>query len=132
MRAAVAILLALVAGPVAAQDELRPTPAYFAEAVFDMSTAQALARSCSSISVDPDAAAERASALLAALAEDGFSTDTPFAEMREPDAAIRDLQQDFVGRYGLQQPDEARVCAVAGEEIDAGTGVGLLLTRGQG
>ena len=135
MTSAAAYLLCLsgvvFAVPVSAQTELRPTPDYFAQAVFDMSTAQALSRSCSTVTVEPGAAAERATALLRALEADGFSTDTPFAEMIDPNAAIRDLQAGFVERYGLEQPDEARVCEVAMAEMEAGTGLGLLLVTGQ-
>lgn len=120
------IALALVPVEALAQD-LRPTPDYFAEAVFEMSTAQALALSCSRISLDPVAAAARSERLLTALERDGFSLDAPQDQMDDPDAAIRALQTAFVERYALVNPGEQRVCDVAAAEIEAGTGIGLLL-----
>ncbi len=122
------ISLALTAAPAAAQEAaLRPTPAYFAQAVFDLSMAQALARSCSTISVDPVKSAARAETLLAELAEDGFDTGAPHEQMDNPNAAIAELQTAFAERYDLQSPSEDEVCGIAGEEMAAASGIGALL-----
>lgn len=129
MRLALSCLVAALPTFAAAQAELRATPDYFASAVFDMSMAQALGRACSTVSVDPMKAAERSTALLAALEADGFSTDTPHQQMTEPDAAIRSLQEEFVKRHALSEPDEARVCEVARSEILDETGIGQLLVE---
>ena len=126
MRALLAAVC-LVASPALAQDTLRETPDYFAAAVFDVSTAQALARSCATISVDPVATVQRSEALLTQLVEDGFSTEAPHLEMDNPDAAIRELQAAFVERYGLVEPSEERVCEVARLEITEGSGIGTIL-----
>jgi hypothetical protein len=120
-------LAAILAAMPAAAQEARPTPDYFAEAVFDMSTAQALARSCTRVSVDPIAAAARSELLLTSLDRDGFSLDAPHEQMDDPDAAIRALQTAFVERYALDKPGEERVCDVALAEIAAGSGIGMLL-----
>lgn len=129
---ALAAMVAMAAGPAAAQEPLRPTPGYFAEAVFDITMAQALGRSCPSVSLDPVRASARADALLAALEADGFSTDAPQDQMQDPDAAIRDLQAGFVARYAIDQPSEARICEIAMAEIAAATGIGALLVEAPG
>lgn len=124
-----ALLITLALAAPAAAQELRPTPAYFAQTIFDSSMAQALAQACGTVSVDPGRAAERGEALLIALQEDGFSPTEPQTEMIDPDAAIRSLQEAFVARYALDSPDEARVCEIARAEMDAETGLGLLLVE---
>ena len=121
-----ATIAAVLAAPAMAQD-LRQTPDYFAEAVFDLQMAQALALSCSRISLDPVAAAAHSERLLRSLERDGFPLDAPQDRMDDPDAAIRALQTAFVERYALVDPGEQRVCDVAAAEIAAGTGIGLLL-----
>ncbi|MEM1065338.1 MAG: DUF5333 family protein [Pseudomonadota bacterium] len=136
---ALALFLALVlafmaAAPALAQTtaqdaELRPTPAYFAQAVFDLSMAQALARSCSTISVDPVKSAARAEDLLTELAEDGFDTGAPHEQMADPNAAIAALQTEFAAEYDLQSPSEEEVCGIAGEEMAAASGIGALLVE---
>lgn len=116
-------------GPALAQAELRPTPDYFAEAVFDMSMAQALARSCATISVDPVSSGARAEALLGQLSEDGFDATAPHEQMDDPDGAIEVLQLAFVERYDLNAPGEEQVCEVAMAEMTAESGIGLLLVE---
>ncbi|MEO1579874.1 MAG: DUF5333 family protein [Pseudomonadota bacterium] len=116
-------------GPAIAQTELRPTPEYFAEAVFDMSMAQALARSCATISVDPIRSGARAEALLGQLSDDGFDATAPHEQMDDPDGAIEVLQLAFVERYDLNAPGEEQVCEVAMAEMTAESGIGLLLVE---
>lgn len=123
------IAASLALAGAAAADDLRPTPDYFAAAVFEMGMAEALGRACPRVSVDPVRAGSRATELLAALEADGFSTDVPHEQMLDPNAAIRDLQQAFVARYGLSEPTEARVCEVAETEIAEATGIGMLLVE---
>ncbi|MEO0691688.1 MAG: DUF5333 family protein [Pseudomonadota bacterium] len=126
----IALAVAFAAfGPALAQTELRPTPDYFAEAVFDMSMAQALARSCNTISVDPVRSGARAEALLGQLSEDGFDATAPHEQMDDPDGAIEVLQLAFVERYDLNAPGEEQVCEVAVAEITAESGIGLLLVE---
>lgn len=110
-------------------DALRPTPDYFAEALFDLSTAQALARACRTVSVDPVRVQDRAGRLLTALEADGFSIDAPQDEMENPEAAIAALQAEFVERHAIEAPEEVRVCEVAMTEIADGSGIGRLLVE---
>lgn len=126
--AALTITLAVPAGA----QELRETPNYFASAVFDLSMAQALARSCSAVSLDPVLAAKRSEALLVRLTEDGFTTTAPHEEMDDPNAAIRALQTDFVARYAIDEPSEDEVCAIAEAEMADASGIGALLVSVSG
>lgn len=125
-----ALALALFGGPGVAQDAaLRPTPDYFAAAIFDMSMAQALARSCAAISVDPVRSGQRAEALLEDLSEDGFDTSAPQEQMDNPEGAIEVLQLEFVARYDLDTPGEEQVCEVARAEMAEASGIGQLLVE---
>lgn len=125
------VLAMAFAGSVVAQstDTLRPTPDYFAEAVFDMSMAQALARSCNTVSVDPVRSGARAEALLEELGADGFDATAPHEQMEDPDGAIEVLQLAFVERHDLNAPGEDKVCAVAMTEMTDDSGIGQLLVE---
>ncbi|MEM9795122.1 MAG: DUF5333 family protein [Pseudomonadota bacterium] len=121
-----ALALVLLSGLAIAQDE--PVPDYFVIAVFDVSTAQTLARSCATLSVDPVLAARQTEAVLAQLTEDGYTPENIQARMADPSEAIGRLQRDFMDRHGLSTgAAEEAVCAAGQKEIAEGTGVGALL-----
>lgn len=115
------------AGAAAAQAS-RPAPDYFVTGAFETSTAQILALSCPSLSVDLGAMARRSGEVLDRLTADGFTPRTLESDMSDPAPAIAALQDAFRTRRGL--PDgasEAEVCAAGAAEIAEGTGIGALL-----
>ncbi|WGH77652.1 DUF5333 family protein [Jannaschia ovalis] len=126
MRAAALILLA---APAAAQEAV-PAPDYFVEAAFLSSTAQVLALSCQTLSVDPIAIARLTDATLARLTEDGFTPENLADRMADPSDAIATLQAAFVQKHALEQgAPEAAVCAAGAAEIAEETALGTLIVE---
>ena len=118
--------LALAAGPVWADGTAAPD--YFVAAAFASSTAQAVARSCPDLSVDPVVAARETEAVLARLEADGFTPETIATEMADPTQAIAALQDGFRARHDLADgAPPAAVCAAGRAEIAGGTDVGRML-----
>ncbi len=122
--------LGLIATPAFAED-LRPAPDYYVEALFSLTMAEALATSCRTVGMDLLAAGAATTGLTEQLAEDGFDTEQPFAQMIDPAPAIRDLQADFLVKHpGLNEPTEEIVCNVALAEMAEETVIGRLLFDG--
>jgi hypothetical protein len=131
MRPGIFVLLAAAAGPVAAQQVAAPD--YFVASAFETSTAQALARSCTTLSIDPVAMAAHTDDVLARLDADGLAPDTLLDRMEDPSKAIATLQAEFVERHGLSDgAPEAAVCAAGRDEIERGSALGDLLTEVDG
>ena len=126
MKGVLSALLIAAAAPVTAQ-ELRPAPDYFVNTVFGLTVAQALARSCSTVTLNPVAAQQASEALLIRLEEDGFDMTAPHEQMSGAQEAMDAARDAFMTRHGLVQPDETQVCAAATNEIAEATAVGLML-----
>lgn len=121
------IALCCMATPGFAQDKL-PAPDYFVDTVMATSTAQMLAVSCPTLSIDLARASILSDGVLARLAEDGFEPDTIEARMEDPSAAVGALQEAFVAKHGLVgQVTAERLCEVGRVEMAEGTGIGSLL-----
>ena len=130
--AALVAAAAALAAPAPAQ-ERTPAPDYFVDATFAVSTAQAVARSCPTLSVDPAAAARATGDVLARLEADGFTPANLEARMADPSDAIAGLQRSFLDRHGLEDgAAETDVCAAGRAEIAGRTGVGALLVEVEG
>ena len=128
-------LLAAVAAtavPAAAQERV-PAPAYFVASTFAVSTAQAVARACPALSVDPVAAAGATGDVLVRLEADGFTPDNLETRMADPTDAIAARQRAFLDRHDLADGAPAgRVCAAGRAEIAEGSDVGALLVEVEG
>jgi hypothetical protein len=121
------IVVCCAATPVFAQDKV-PAPEYFVDTVMATSTAQMLAVSCPTLSVDIARASLLSEGILARLAEDGFEPDTIEARMQDPSAAVGALQEAFVAKHALVgQVTAERLCEVGRMEMAEGTGIGTLL-----
>ncbi|MEM7488733.1 MAG: DUF5333 family protein [Pseudomonadota bacterium] len=127
-RLSVLALCMAVAAPAAA-DPL-PAPDYFVASAFETSTAQAIALSCSNLSVDPAAVARHSDDVMTALAADGFTAENVSERMADPSGAIATLQAAFLARHDLAEgaPEEA-VCAAGRREMAEGSALGALLTE---
>jgi hypothetical protein len=129
---ALAILLLAAALPAAAQ-EARPAPDYFVGAAHDFTTANALAVSCTRISIDPGAAGRRSTEVIERLAADGFDPATLEQDMADPSEIFMERRAAFLEKHGLNDAaPEGAVCAAALAEIAEGTGVGALLLEVEG
>jgi hypothetical protein len=107
-----------------------PAPDYFLDGAFETSTAQVVARACTTLSVDPVAVSARTEGLLERLAGDGFTLDNIAERMDDPSAAIRRRQAAFLDRHDLVEgAPEAEVCAAGRREIEEETAMGTLLTE---
>ena len=94
----------------------------------ETSTAQALARSCPTLSVHLGRMAERTEAVLLQLAQDGFTPDNLAERMQDPSDAIANLQATFVAKHGLVDgAAQDVVCAAGQAEISEETAIGALL-----
>lgn len=127
------LILGLMTGPVLAQqatapDALRPAPDYYVNAIIDITIAQTLARSCTTISLDPPKFEQLTDAVLAQLTDDGFDPDRPHEQMVDPGEQFAALQTAFMDKHALVEGiGEAEVCAASKAEIAEGTGIGNLL-----
>lgn len=120
--------LCLIAVPALA--DRVPAPDYFVASAFATSTAQALAVSCSTLSIDPVAMARHTDEVLAALDADGFTQDNLAERMADPSQAIGLLQAAFLDRHALADgAAEDAVCAAGLREIAESTALGGLLTE---
>ncbi len=129
MKAVAALLISAL--PVVAEQV--PAPEYFVTASMESSTAQALAVSCTTLSVDPIAMTRLSEDVLEQLGEDGFLPDNIAERMADPSGAIADLQSAFLARHDLADgAPEAQVCAAGRREIADGTGIGRLLVEVEG
>ena len=122
--ATVAILAA-----VPALAETRPMPDYFVSALVATSAAQALALSCSELSVDPVAIVKASEALFDKLEADGFDPNDPSAGMDNGDAKLGAAQQVFMDKYQLDGATGDAVCAAGRAEMSEGTEIGALLVE---
>lgn len=114
-------------------EDPRPSPQYFVDTAFETSTAQALALSCATLSVDLGAMARRTEGTLQQLTDDGFTPDNLSARMADPTDAIAALQTAFMAKHGLADgAPETAVCAAGRAEIAEGTPVGALLLEVEG
>ncbi|UWQ22835.1 DUF5333 domain-containing protein [Jannaschia sp. W003] len=127
MRGIGALALILAAAPAHAAE---PAPGYFVDAVFETTTAQALARGCAALSVDPIAAARVTEDVLGRLTADGFTPETLAERMDDPADAIAERQAAFLARHELADgAPEAAVCAAGRAEIAEATPLGALLVE---
>jgi len=132
-RAAIITLgLILVSAPAATQ-ELRPAPEYYVDAIVAVTAAQSLARSCSTVSVDPVRMSRESERVLERLAEDGFDPSSPDPSMIDPSAEINARLVALFEGHGLASgATEAEVCAAASAELASGSAVADLLVEVQG
>ncbi|MEM7643548.1 MAG: DUF5333 family protein [Pseudomonadota bacterium] len=122
------LCFAVISAPVFA-DQV-PAPDYFVASAFETSTAQALAVSCSTLSIDPVAMTRYTDEVLAALEADGFNQQNLADRMADPSQAIGVLQAAFLDRHALAEgAGEDAVCAAGLREIAEGTSLGGLLTE---
>ncbi len=110
-----------LAATLADAEVLRPAPDYYLDAVVAVTAAEALARSCSTLSVDPEAAVERSGAMLERLAVDGFDTTRADAGMEDPSEELNARLLALMERHGLRTgASEEAVCGAARAEMAAG------------
>ena len=121
------LLIIALAAPVAAETE---APAYYAEALFAVSTAETLVNFCPAVGLDTQAVNAAAESVLNRLAEDGIGGDA-IVSLTGVEEAVAALQAVFTARHGLDQPSEAVICAAARSEIAADSAIGQILTEGE-
>ncbi len=121
---------ALTAAPAFAQDdvELRPAPEWFVEAVVAVTTAEQLARSCSTLSLEGQTVHEATTEVIVRLREAGFDTDRPDGGMEPSTEAFRAHQNAFLDKHGLSgEITEEMVCAAGRAEMAEGSKIGEYL-----
>lgn len=124
------ITLISVALATPAWAELRPAPDYFLDAIVATSTAQELARSCPSVSIDPVVVGKASGDVLGRLEAEGFDINSNDMGMQDASAAIKLRQDDFVAKHGLADgANPADVCAAARIEMAEGTQIGTYLVE---
>lgn len=110
-----------------AEDRVAP-PEYFVATAMETSTAQVLAISCPTLSVDLGAMARRTETALNQLTEDGFTPETLEQKLEDPTDAIAERQDAFMAKHGLETgAEQSAVCAAGRAEIEEGTAIGALL-----
>lgn len=125
---AIFISLALCATPALA--DLRPAPGYFLDAIVATSTAQQLARSCPTVSIDPVVVSNATGEVLERLASDGFDVNQSDMGMLDASADIKARQDAFVAKHDLQNgADTDAVCAAAQMEMAEDTQIGRYLVE---
>ena len=108
---------------------LRPAPDYFVQTVVATTTAQQIARSCRTLSLNLATVQPATTALLQRLDSDGFDISRADAGMEEPTDRFTALQEAFLVKHGLSEGiGEDEVCAAGRAEIDEGTEIGTYLT----
>jgi hypothetical protein len=116
-----AVTAALLAAGAAQAQDLKPAPAYYLDAVVAFTAAEALARSCSTVSVDPVQATAESGRLLDQLRADGFDTTRADAGMEDPTEALNARLTGLMEKHGLAAgATEAQVCAAARAEMAEG------------
>jgi hypothetical protein len=110
-------------------DTMRPAPDYFVDMVMATTTAQQLALSCPIFSFELLKASHASGAVISRLQEDGFDTNLLDEQMSGFEEALGARQETFLSKYGLDDPDEVKVCAAANAEFDAGTEIGGYLVK---
>jgi hypothetical protein len=124
------LALALSASGAAAQEGPVPVPEGYVSATLDLMAAQAIGRSCPTLSVDPVAAQARSAAIVAELTARGITAENIATRMADPREALVAGRDAFLARTGLDEgATAASVCAAGRAEIGAGTGVGALLAE---
>ena len=126
---AIASVCMIGANAVSAAD--RPAPAYYLEALIDTTTAQQLALSCPSLSVDLAVMAEATGVVINRLEADGFTMTAEQTGMLSSEDALTARQQVFVAKHGLETPTPDLVCAAGKAEIAEGTVMGSFLIEVQ-
>ena len=110
-----------------ASDSDRQAPAYFVEAVFNTTTAQAIAQACPDLSFHIQAASIHSGAVMAQLEEEGYDI-TPGLTMPGFDPQIQVLQEEFLTRTGLREDGSSEnACGAGMAEIEAQSGIGQFL-----
>lgn len=123
----VGLIVLCLATPLRA-DDLRPVPDYFVDTVFLTSTAQTIARACSTLSLDPAATTRLTETVLARLEADGYTSDVIATGMDDPGPAIAALQEAFLAKHDLADgAPEPQVCAAGRAEIAGDTPLGHLM-----
>ena len=126
-------LATLLATTVAASAEQVPAPDYFVATVVETSTAQQLALSCPTLSIDPVKAARRTEDVLTRLSEDGFTPENLETRMADPAEAIAALQNAFLAKHQLADGASTEaVCAAGKAEIAEDSAIGALLLEVDG
>lgn len=134
----VCLVMAFVAGTAVAQqsealesdDATIPAPDYFITAAMTTTTAQILAQSCTTLSINPVAMMQSTDGTLDALSEDGFTAENLATRMQDPSDQIAVLQRAFLEKHGLSDgATEDVVCAAGLQEIIEGTDIGALLVE---
>jgi hypothetical protein len=109
----------------------RPAPEYYLEALIDTTTAQQLALSCPTLSVDLAAMAEASGVVINRLEVDGFTMTAEQTGMTDSADALAARQDAFVAKHGLDTPSPDLVCAAGKAEIAEGTKMGSFLIEVQ-
>lgn len=120
-----AMFMSMNAGTVSAAD--RPAPDYYLEALINTTTAQQLALSCPTLSVDLAVMADASGVVINRLEADGFTMTAEQTGMSASTDALAARQQVFVTKHGLDTPTPALVCAAGKAEIAEGTVMGSFL-----
>ena len=131
------VVLLAFAGAAMAQEqepaddpELRPAPDYFVAAVVASTTAQQLAVSCDTLSLDPPKVQTLTANVLEKLDEDGFDISRADGGMLAPDDRFELLQQAFMLKHDLTGVITSEmVCAAGLAEIAEDTPIGRLLVE---
>ncbi|MEP3920988.1 DUF5333 family protein [Ascidiaceihabitans sp.] len=110
----------------------RPAPDYYLDALIDTTTAQQLALSCPTLSVNLPRVAQATGDVIARLEEDGFTMTAEQTGMEDATDALASRQDAFVTKYGLQNPSADAVCAAGRAEIQEGTVMGSYLIEVSG
>ena len=127
MKATAIIISALAIVPGISASAQTAAPTYYVEALFAVSTAEQLANFCPQVSMNLQATNEASETLLARLSADGIEGNA-ITELTGVEAAVADLQAQFVETYGLDDdPTEEVLCNAALSEIEQESAVGEYL-----
>lgn len=130
MRTSIGITLASAALTLAGSSAFaadRPAPAYFLDTVMAVSTAQQLALSCPSISVNVVVISNASGKVMSQLDTDGFDTSSETLGMLDTSDAFAARQAAFMARHDLEGANGDAVCAAARREITEKTVIGTYL-----
>ena len=109
----------------------RPAPDYYLAALINTTTAQQLALSCPTLSVDLAAMADASGVVINKLEADGFTMTAEQTGMTDSADALAARQDAFVAKHGLTTPSLELVCAAGKAEIAEGTTMGSFLIEVQ-
>jgi hypothetical protein len=110
-------------------DAASTAPSYFVETVVATTTAQALAQSCPTLSLNPVTVASGTDDVLARLTADGLDPTQSGAWQEDANRQMQEMQTAFVAKHRLSEPNEDLVCAAGLAEIAEGSEIGRYLVE---